>query len=244
LTLEKQPSPTRGQARRCESRRPAPREQGSRAIQLPYPNTYETIWEYRESFLSGRIDFPSLIGPACPICGHKGCYREITPYWRYAMELFPAFEKKRIPIARFLCRRQPRTFSLLPLQLIPYCRYTANAILGTLLLGLECRSRGQRGFHGAVVRLDPESLVTPWLVACWTALILRGLRRAHAVLRRWYDLSRIRTSGMSRAWEEIGTYFLCLGWKSHLPFRDVFHRYSRSTRHFLFGTPSQERAGC
>lgn len=157
MTLEKQQSPTRGQAQRCESQRPAPRGQGSRAIQLPYPNTYETIWEYRESFLSGRIDFPSVIGPACPICGHKGCYREITPYWRYAMELFPAFAKKRIPIARFLCRRQPRTFSLLPLQLIPYCRYTANAILGSLLLALECRGRGQRGFRRPR-RLDASML--------------------------------------------------------------------------------------
>ena len=109
---------------------------------------FETRNKFTLSFLSGRIDFSSLIGPACPICGNKDCYREITPYWRYAMELFPAFAKKRIPIARFLCRRRPRTFSLLPLQLIPYYQYTANAILGTLLLGLECRSRGQRGFHG------------------------------------------------------------------------------------------------
>jgi hypothetical protein len=157
------------------------------------------------------------------------------------MELFPAFAKKRIPIARFVCRRLPKTFSLLPLQLIPYCQYTANAILGTLLMGLECRRRGQRGFYGASVGVDPDSLVTPWLVACWMALVLRGLRRAHAVLGRWYDLSPIRTFRMSRAWEEIEAYFLCLGWKRHPPFRDAFYRYSRSTRHFLFGTPSQER---
>jgi hypothetical protein len=52
---------------------------------------------------------------------------------------------------------------------------------------------GQRGFHGASVEVDPDSLVTPWLVALWLAVVLRELRRAHARLRRWYDLIRVRT---------------------------------------------------
>jgi len=185
-----------------------------------------------------------LIGPTCPICGEEHCYREITPYWRNAIELFPGFEKRRIPIARFLCRRLPRTFSLLPIQLIPYFQYTASAVLGTLLLGLGCWQRGQQGFHGVSVEVDPDSQVTPWLVAYWVVAILRGLRRAHAVLRGWYDLSGIRTSQPSRVWEDVSGYFLSLGWKRDLGWpslvRDVIHRYSRTTKRFLFGTPSQE----
>ena len=131
------------------------------------------------------------------------------------------------------------------MQLIPYFQYTVHAILGTLLLGLGCWHRGQQGFHGASVELDPDSLVTPWLVACWLRVVMKGLRRAHAVLRRWYDLSRIRTPQRSRVWEEVSGYFLSLGWKTDLYWgsllREILNRYSRTTKRFLFGTPSQER---
>ena len=143
-------------------------------------------------------------------------------------------------MARFLCRLKRRTFSLLPIQLAPYCQYTLTAIIGTLLLGLGAHQQGQQGFQGAVLAIDPDSLVTPWLVACWLALVLHGLRRAHPVLRRWVGLSGIRTA--LRPWEEISDYFLCLDWTSpghH--FMEVLHRYSRTTRQFMFGIPSQQR---
>ena len=62
----------------------------------------------------------------CPICNRPDCYREITPYWRYAIEIFPDFKKEKIPVARFVCRELRRTFSLLPVQLIPYFQYTLS----------------------------------------------------------------------------------------------------------------------
>lgn len=223
-----------------------PCERGSRTIQLPYLNRFKTIWEYEASFLSGQIDFFSSIGPVCPICGHLHCYREITPYWRYAIELFPDFQKKRIPIARFLCRRRRATFSLLPIQLIPYFQYTVGAVIGTLLLGMGCWQRGQRGFHGASVAVDPDSLVTPWLITCWLVAVLRGLRRGHVALRRFYPLEAIRTPKGAEAWEEAAAYFVALGWKAEVGWEPLLqallHRYSRSTGQFLFGTPSQQRA--
>ena len=70
-------------------------------------------------------------------------------------------------MARFLCRLLRLTFSLLPTQLAPYCQYTLAAIIGILLLGLASRQQGEQGFQGAVLAVDPDSLVTPWLVACW-----------------------------------------------------------------------------
>ncbi|MBI4765255.1 MAG: hypothetical protein HY787_11695 [Deltaproteobacteria bacterium] len=141
-------------------------------------------------------------------------------------------------MARFLCRLKRRTFSLLPIQLAPYCQYTLKAIIGTLLLGLNSRQQGQRGFQGAVLAVDPDSLVTPWLVACWLVLVLGGLKRAHAWLRRYYDLDCIRT----QAWEQVRDYFLALGWKSpgSRPI-EVLHQYSRTTRQFMFGIPSHLR---
>jgi hypothetical protein len=216
-----------------------------RKIQLFYINRFETIWEYKKSFLAGEINFPASIGSVCPICGDLECYRQITPYWRYAVELFPEFEKKCIPIARFLCRKRKVTFSVLPIQLIPYRQYTASAVVGTVLLGLGCWLKGQRGFFGASVEVHPDCLVTPWLVACWLAVIIGGFRRAHAMLGRFYDLSRMSASQRSISWQEAHMYFLAFGLKPNMVYRplllDLLCRYSYATKQFLFGTPSQMR---
>jgi hypothetical protein len=170
----------------------------------------------------------------------------MTPYWRYAIDLYPQFKKERVPIARFLCNKQERTFSILPSQLIPYFQYSVNAVIGTLLLMLQFRQRGQKGFHGASVAVDPDSLLTPWLIACWLGVVVLGLRRAHGVLRQWYELTNIRSSSKTAAWEEASGYFLCFGWRLQIrwgpPLQSLVNRYSRNTTLFLFGTPSQSRS--
>lgn len=169
----------------------------------------------------------------------------MEPYWRYAIDLYP-FQKKRIPIARFLCRRKRRTFSLLPEQLIPYVQYTVDAVVRTILLVLEHRRRGRRGFHGAWLEVDPDSLVTPWLIACWVAVVLKGLRRAHANLRARYDLSGIRsTVGDDTLRGELQMYLIAFGaWPPSAgpeALMGVARRYSRQSGGFLLGTPSQLR---
>ena len=169
----------------------------------------------------------------------------MDPYWRYAIELFPEFKKKRIPIARFLCRKRRKTFSLLPIQLIPYFQYTVDTVVATLLLGMACSEMGQKGFHGASLAVDPDSLVTPWLIACWLVTVVRGLRRGHAVLRRLYPLDGVRTLERVPGWQEVAGYSAAFGLKpkmdSYTPLMNVLGRYSRSTGRFLFGTPSQYR---
>jgi hypothetical protein len=159
--------------------------------------------------------------------------------------LFPEFKKDRIPIARFVCRSRLRTFSALPTQLIPYNQYTANAVIGALLLGLQCRQRGPKGFHGASLAVDSESLVTPWLITTWLAMVVLGFRRAHAVLRDFYNLAEIHIAPKTGAWEKAAGYFMCLGCKPQIRWGPVIHtlanRYSISSRRFLLGCPSQGR---
>jgi hypothetical protein len=168
----------------------------------------------------------------------------MVPYWRYAIELFPEFKKKRITIARFICRRHRKTFSLLPIQLIPYFQYTVGAVMGTLFFGMGCWQMGQKGFHGASVKVDevdPDNLVTPWLIACWLVAVVQGFRRGHAALRQFYNLDGIHSSG---AWEEAVAYVAVLGLKiDRLSLlMDLVYRYGRATGQFLFGTPSQYRS--
>lgn len=169
----------------------------------------------------------------------------MASYWRYAIELFPESKKKRVPIARFICRRFRKTFSLLPIQLIPYFQYTVGAVMGALFLGMGCWQMGQKGFHGALVKVDevnPDHLVTPWLIACWLITVIQGLRRGHAVLRQFYNLDGIRTS---LAWEEAAAYFAAFGLKAEIErlsfLMDLVESYTRRTGQFLFGTPSQHR---
>jgi len=220
-----------------------PHEQGSRTIQLTYSNTFETIWEYKISFLRGRIDFSSFIGERCPVCGSAQCYRQITPYWRYAVDLFPDFKKERIPVARFLCRSRKKTFSLLPIQLIPYFQYTTQAMIGTLLLGCQSRQKGRGGFWDASRQVDPDSSVTPYLIAFWLQTVLRGFRRTHPELRRFYDLSAVG-AGKGRGWEELREYFTAFGlkrggWQRAL--HSLLLLYGSRPELFLFGTASQYR---
>lgn len=120
-------------------------------------------------------------------------------------------------------------------------------MIGTLLLGQNYWQLGQRGFFGASVEVDPDSSVTPYLIFCWLQVVLRGFRRAHPVLRRFYDLSGVHTSGRSVAWKEVAGYFSAIGWKPGKPFVPLIfkmlHLYSQQARYFLFGTPSQHRRG-
>lgn len=149
-------------------------------------------------------------------------------------------------MARFFCRGSGKTFSLLPIQLIPYFQYTVHAVIGVLMLALRSWESGQRGFHGAAVGVDPDSRVTPWLVAYWITVILRGFRQAHATLMRWYDLSGIRSVGNTGEMGEAAGYVSCLGWNAELVpwvvLQTPISRYSGQTKRFLLGTPSQWRS--
>jgi len=111
---------------------------------------------------------------------------------------------------------------------------------------MECWQRGQKGFHGASVKvdeLDPDNLATPWLIACWLVTVVRGLRRGHAGLRQFYNLDGMRSVGL---WEEAAAYFAAIGLKPQIDglalLMGLVNRYSRTTGQFLFGAPSQYRS--
>ncbi|KPK15236.1 MAG: hypothetical protein AMK69_27790 [Nitrospira bacterium SG8_3] len=147
-----------------------------------------------------------------------------------------------------MCRKRRKTFSLLPVQLIPYFQYTLSAVIGTLLLALKYRQMGQQGFYGASIDVDPESLITPWLIACWMRMVLRGLRRGHRSLVRFYDLNEIRTPKHSPPPGEMAGYFKAFGLRPQAPWthlqellQRLVYRYSHATAQFLFGIPSQSR---
>lgn len=74
----------------------------------------------------------------CPICGAYNCYKFLGFYFRPVFDEHGTFFKD-FPIARFKCYQkgtniivQHKTFSLLPYQLIPYCKYSIPFIIKIL----------------------------------------------------------------------------------------------------------------
>ncbi|KPA16586.1 hypothetical protein MHK_003196 [Candidatus Magnetomorum sp. HK-1] len=74
----------------------------------------------------------------CPICGAYNCYKFLGFYSRPVFDENGTFFKDLL-IARFECLRkgsdiivQHKTFSLLPYQLIPYCKYSIPFIIKIL----------------------------------------------------------------------------------------------------------------
>jgi hypothetical protein len=130
--------------------------------------------------------------------------------------------------------------------LIPYLLYTASSVIGSLLYGLFHWQAGMKGFFGAAQDVDPDSLITPWLVAYWLKIVISGLRRSHSVLIQWIDLSPVSDSG-AFGWKEVSVHFQVLGWRGAPPvgikLRELLHRYIRAVKGFLFGIPSQGRRG-
>ena len=180
------------------------------------------------------------------MCGRSGCYRRSSSYRRWAVDLFPEHRRGRITIARFECHHAGSTFSLLPIQLIPYHQYTLHAVVFVVLLGMRFWEAGREGAWQASEAVEKDSDVTPWLVLCWLELITHGLRRAHAVLCRHSDLSEIVSDpSTSRSWSEVGQYMHAVlgsrgpGWSDRIVV--VAAWYSTQTVAFLFGVSSQQR---
>ena len=219
-------------------------------IQLPYDNGFASIWEYAVAISAGDIDWLREVGTTCPICGREECWREITPYARHVIELF-SYREDDVLIARFQCRKTKATFSLLPVQLVPYCQYTVSSMVGALLMvWAAIRDTGGRGVWRVVEckqELSCDSRVTAWLLDTWLEAVLKGLRRAHHELSRRARLEGMQSHrGRLGQLGEVAAYLEALGVRGPPAHgRDLTRllcRYGRETGRFLFGTPSQERA--
>jgi hypothetical protein len=185
------------------------------------------------------------VGPKCPLCGRDGCYNKRKPYWRYAIEIEP-FKKEKVPIARFECRKTRRTFSLLPVQLIPYHLYTVRSIIRVIEQALCFEARGYAGCEAVVKHDESDSAMTPFLVWCWLTMVVQGFRRAHWLLKARYDLRGVRSGeGRRGLMGEAAGYQRAIGtggragWPGRMA--DLPRDWVETGGHFFYGTSSQQR---
>jgi len=230
------------------ARTPSHKQTGGEAIQLPYCNNFSSLAEYDLAFRSQAIDFAAVIGPACLICGRVKCYRPIKPYQRTAIEVEPSVEgavtSYLVLIARFQCRLYLRTFSLLPIQLLPYHQYTVTTIVLLLLLAQVARRAECLGLSAVAERQIPgDANTTGWLLSCWVRVTVAGLRRAHPWLISRFDLTALcPATDKADELNELYSYLavLCPRGPPDGLFR-IVHQYSQDTLRFFFGRSSQER---
>lgn len=191
------------------------------------------------------MDYSRLVAGPCPLCGRRGCLREISQYRRTVIELFP-FRRDSVLVARFYCRRKRKTASALPLQLAPYHVYTVDSMVRAVLLFLTVLGRkGKR--EEVLAEFDAESPVAVCHVRGWLGVLVRDLRRSHGVLLRGYGLTGIRSGrGFQGMTSEAGAYLTALGVRGPPEgaetLFEVQRNYARWSGRFLVGIPSQDRA--
>lgn len=182
----------------------------------------------------------------CPLCGRARCWRQIQPYFRWVIELFPYCEG-RIPVARFQCREKVLTFSLLPYQLAPYRLYTVESMIFAVLVWCELHREDEGDATKALRSLHNDCRVTPWLLRNWLGVVVVGFRSGHPFLGQWYDLSGIHSGNSpGEMLDEVYGYYSSFGSRgppSRKDLRAVLRRYSCHTDRHLLGKPFQERGG-
>jgi hypothetical protein len=147
-------------------------------------------------------------------------------------------------VARFLCSKTGSTFSLLPHQLIPYCQYTVDAVVGTLIKVYEFQLIGQTGYHGASLELDSDCSVTPYLIRTWAMLLLSGFFRGHHVLHKKFPLPVSKKPDPRQIIQTIYLYLQsisnadCPNRQSVIP---AIRYHFNKTGKYLFGRTSCDR---
>lgn len=167
------------------------------------------------------------------------------PYYRWAIDYLPTYRKELVGIARFQCTTLRRTFSLLPIQLAPYHRYTIAAMVFALLLSIKNKCSL---FSVSEQMLDTDSMANGFLLTNWLGILLVGFRRAHHWLSSHFDLSVVRCegrTGIEHLKAELHLYLQALLPKVSpryaVEITVVVMDYAATGNLFLFGVPSQDR---
>lgn len=221
----------------------------SSPIQLSHDTGFDSIWEYQKRFES--IDWSNILenlpNGRCPVCRKKGCgLRRITSYRRRVIELIPRYREGVIFVPRFQCGSKKTTFSLLPMQLAPYMRYTVASIFFALLVAERAaRQRGMGLFSVAEKEIDENSRVNGCMLAFWLTMVVDSLRRNHSELRNHFELYDILPGRDSKGLlAEVAAYCQALGIRGppQVDRLDAMIKiHVRTTERFLIGVASQHR---
>jgi len=181
------------------------------------------LTEYLKKVKLGEWRYPNYSG-CCPICDKKHCAVRIGYYWRWVF-VFKIMKKLHIPVARYLCKKTGKTFSLLPSQCIPYRLYDTES----LMFMASCRFK--KGMNLLDIATEFAALTDNISVSCSTVLkyliiFMISHKKMMTLLKLQYDTYV--------QWAEHINNFTG-GVKAYTEY--IYQKYAC----FLFGTPSQLR---
>ena len=178
---------------------------------------------YSESVLAEKWKFPDY-SDCCPICDRKDCAVRIGYYHRWIF-VFTLLKKLHIPVARYLCKKTGKTFSLLPSQCIPYRLYDTDSLM------FMASGRFKKGMNLLDIATEFSALTDDISVS--SATIFKYLLIYMISHKKMMTLLKLRQDTY-RQWVEHITNFS--GGVAAYTER-IYQKYAV----FLFGTPSQLR---
>lgn len=111
---------------------------------------------------------------------------------------------------------------------------------------LSFEVQGYSGCEATVKHDETDSAITPFLLWCWLKMVVKGLGRAHWLLRVQYDLRAVQSGEGRRGMiEEAVGYRRAIaaggqaGWPDKL--EGLPRAHVQATGHFFYGSPSQQR---
>ena len=110
-------------------------------ISMQYPfYTQNNLKQFYDDYYAKKLKIPTFL-KKCPLCGAKNCARYHSMYFRNVISPENKLIVDDFPIFRFICLRlgialkcNHKTFSLLPIGLIPYSKFSVTFIINALLI--------------------------------------------------------------------------------------------------------------
>lgn len=118
-------------------------------------------------------------------------------------------------------------------------------MVGTLLMVYDFQKMGQKGYYGAILELDPDCSVTPYLAKTWALLLLTGFLRGHHVLYKKNSIPKGDRPDPKNIIATIVLYFyITTGSRSpeHHRVISIIKYHFDKTGKWLFGKASCDRA--
>lgn len=228
-------------------------------VQVPY-YTGVDLATYFDRFK--KCQWPVPVIKRCPICKGIGCAIYHGYYTRRVIDPPSGFSEDMFPVIRFRCRRygkaqvfDHKTFSLLPLQLVPYRRLSLLFMLLAVYQWLGSRVSTLRTSSAIEScywqHIDQVGYVYASALKLWRELLNEGVDRLFRVgasrmglaeLEKIVESERLNMSLELICGEKAGRTVARarspdeLVWRYHLMMGG-----DKGGGYFLFGRPSQER---
>ncbi len=218
-------------------------------IQIQY-HFQDGLQNYYNKFYSFKLEFPNF-SDKCLICGSCDCAGYHGYYTRTVICLIAGFYVKDFPVMRYMCKKKNITFSLLPLEFVPFRQLT----LRFMIFALYLRLKNNLSLFNAMDTIEKKLNNLKDIAECicisnqisWEIMIKKAFKLfvSSDLFKRYKlksDKKRIDNKTNLIQFVEVAKMSHIENGGNTIRGPDALaFEYYLSTNDFLFGTPSQHR---